>query len=151
MSELKDYAGLRARELKLKSARALTGLFSEVLSTFLVICVLIIVLGLLASIVLTVLNSLLGSPWGTFVVMSFFIVLLLVLLLFRKRLFRDRLVKSLLESEEINDERELELQIVKTEARLENFDGTEGIFKLAFKLARMFLKGHNREQDRKNV
>lgn len=95
--DAKRYADLRVDELKLKATRGLSTALSRLLSFLLIFVVLSIVLGLLAFAQLQWLNSLVGAPWGTLIVLAFFLVVLAVLIIYRKRLFRDMFVKLFIE------------------------------------------------------
>ena len=95
--DAKRYADLRVDEFKLKATRGLSTALSRLLSFLLIFVVLSIVLGLLAFAQLQWLNSLVGAPWGTLIVLAFFLVVLAVLIIYRKRLFRDMFVKLFIE------------------------------------------------------
>lgn len=93
ISEIRNYADLRADELKLKATKALSSAFSQIFVFLLILAVFVIVLGLLASALMQWLNSVLGAPWGTLCVAGVFVILLLILFLARNRMFRDKFVK----------------------------------------------------------
>ena len=93
--DIKDYAQLQAEKYRLKASASIAQALSRALAWFLVIAVLAIVLGLLAFALLQTLNSLLGAPWGTLVVLGIFLVLLLVLYCLRESLFHGTFVNIL--------------------------------------------------------
>lgn len=86
-TDLKKLAGLKADELKYRSARTLSSALAQVLSYFLILMVLGIVLGLIAYALLQWLNAAVGAPFGTLIVLGVFIVALFTLWLLRKKLF----------------------------------------------------------------
>lgn len=93
VGDVKRYAALKTDEYKLRTTRGLAAAFGQVLSYLLIFVVLSIVLGLLAYAQLQWLNSLVGAPWGTLIVLGVFLVLLVLLIIFRRKLFRNIFVR----------------------------------------------------------
>lgn len=91
--ELREYAGLRIDEAKLKATRGLSTALGQTLAYLLIFSVLSIVLGLLALALLQWMNGMLGAPWGTLIVAGVFLIALVVLWTVRGKLFRDLFVK----------------------------------------------------------
>ena len=91
--DAKRYADIRTDQIKLQATRGLATALGQVLSYLLIFVVLSIVLGLFAFLQLQWLNQLVGSPWGTVIVLGFFLVVLVILIAMRKKLFHDLFVK----------------------------------------------------------
>lgn len=91
--DAKRYADIRTDQIKLQATRGLATALGQVLSYLLIFVVLSIVLGLFAFLQLQWLNQLVGSPWGTVIVLGFFLVVLAVLIAMRRKLFHNLFVK----------------------------------------------------------
>ena len=112
------YADLRVREARLKMSRSVSEAISRALSTFLLICILGIVLGLVAIVLLQWLNTVLGTPWGSLLVLGLFLVALVVLWLLRKRLFRGIFVGALAGDEKISSVEDLDREIERVDDKV---------------------------------
>jgi uncharacterized membrane-anchored protein len=91
--DARRYADIRVDQFKLHATRGLATALGQVLSYLLIFAVLSIVLGLFAFLQLQWLNQVVGSPWGTVIVLGFFLVVLAVLIAMRKKLFHNLFVK----------------------------------------------------------
>ncbi len=91
--DARRYADIRVDQFKLHATRGLATALGQVLSYLLIFAVLSIVLGLFAFLQLQWLNQLVGSPWGTVIVLGFFLVVLAILIAMRKKLFHNLFVK----------------------------------------------------------
>lgn len=91
--DAKRYADIRTDQIKLQATRGLATALGQVLSYLLIFVVLSIVLGLFAFLQLQWLNQLVGAPWGTVIVLGFFLVVLVILIAMRKKLFHNLFVK----------------------------------------------------------
>ncbi len=91
--DAKRYADIRTDQFKLHATRGLATALGQVLSYLLIFVVLSIVLGLFAFLQLQWLNHLVGSPWGTMIVLGFFLLVLAILIVLRKKLFHNLFVR----------------------------------------------------------
>lgn len=96
--DVQEYVKLVVDETKLKTTRALSNALSRFLASLVIICTVTLVLGLLSIALLQWINGLLGAPWGTLLVATFFVLVLVVLCMFRERMFRDMFVKLFIDA-----------------------------------------------------
>ena len=137
--ETREYVDLRLNQAKLKASKVLCRSLSMVLSMFLVVGVLLIVLGLVAYALLYWLNSAVGAPWGTLIVLCFFLIVLAVLWIFRKKLFSNMFVKFFTDDDSIRTSEDLDRAICLVDSRVEDHhrESKESLsgFKTAFSAA----------------
>lgn len=119
--EIKNYADLRVKEARLKMTKGVSRAIANTLSTILLICLLGIVLGLLAVVLLQWLNGILGEPWGSLIVFGVFLVALLVFFGFRKRLFRGIFVGTLSGDDSIHTLADLDREIERVDDKVDAY------------------------------
>lgn len=108
VGEIKEYADIRLDEFKLNATKSLSSVFSQVLSMFLVLALLVILLGLLSIALLQWLNNIFGKPVGTLIVAGIIALLLIVMFVVRKRLFHRMFTKMFTGAFGISDAQDLE-------------------------------------------
>ena len=115
----KEYIDLRISSARLHGVKAVSGALSLFLTAIFLVGVLVIVLALAACVLTQWLNSLLGTPWGTLVVLGFFVAVLIVLWIFRRSLFRNFFIRTLSGDEGIRTRKDLEDELAGKESEIE--------------------------------
>lgn len=118
--ETRDYVDLRLKEGKLKLSKVVCKALSMVLSMLLIVGVFVIVLGLGAYALLHWLNTAVGAPWGTLIVLGFFLIVLVVLWFFRKKLFHNLFVRMFVDDDSIRNSNDLDKAIMLVDTKVEN-------------------------------
>lgn len=97
-SEAKEYADLQLKAFKLRMVDGLSSLFSNLLTFFFVVVLVLVILDIFGSFLISTLNQLLGEPWGYLIMGSLFIFLLLWVIAQRKKAFRNVFVRMFIQS-----------------------------------------------------
>jgi len=92
--DVKEYAELKADDVKLKTAKGLSVALSRVLSTLVILFVLGLVILTLTVAFILLLGQLTGNyALGAFIALGVFVVAFIVLFLYRKKMFTSSFVK----------------------------------------------------------
>ena len=132
----KSYVGLKLSEMKLKLTDGISKALGQIVACLLIVAVLNIFLGVLAYVLISILDKVVGAPWGAVIVCSLFLVTLVVLLACRKRLFRGMFIRILLDDEypDVNTSGDLEKKIDGVRNRIERRKSSYSYANMALKV-----------------
>ena len=115
----KEYIDLRLSNARLRGVKGVSGVLSLFLTAIFFTGVLVIVLALATCVLAQWLNRLLGVPWGTLIVLGFFIILLVILWIFRRKLFRNFFIRVLAGDEGIHSQKDLDEELARNKSDID--------------------------------
>lgn len=131
-TDIRRYIDIRFEEARLRVAKSVSSIVSQIASFLIVAILATILVCLLLVALMQWLNELLGMPWGTLIAAGGLVIIIAAILLFRKRLFAGVLGKGIaaaLGSDSNNPEKDLS-ELGKERKNLEGKidKGNSGLF-----------------------